>query len=227
MKLQNIGKLVIIGLVAGIMTGCGGGSSIDTYTAIDTITDTSTTPKTIGCQVAVSDGERDITIKAEENIVIGWGCSKANIYDTDGNHIAGNYNDVEPIILSQGDYSVIYDNGRNSTRGDPIGVVYYLSSNIYLENLPLNEKINIPGRTANIHKLNVSQESTYTLKLLDATIVVYDSLLNRTDSFSSRNSTKTESISLVSGTYYVLSSPYTSATYCTDGTSASFSLTKL
>ena len=27
MKLQNIGKLIIIGLIAGIMTGCGGGSS--------------------------------------------------------------------------------------------------------------------------------------------------------------------------------------------------------
>jgi len=131
------------------------------------------------------------------------------------------------LNLKKGTY--IFSYNRNGARTlSATGVLYSFSSKIRLEEVPLNERISIPGNSSNLYKLELTETTPLSLSINNGSISLYNSSLKYIENskFSSRSNHQ-EISTLDRGIYYILSSSYTSFNNCASGSGGSFSITKL
>ncbi len=167
-------SLVLVSSIA-LLSGCGGGGSDSGSSNPPT---TPTPPPRESSIIKSSDPARHINLSNDEIVIVGGGALKTKIYDSAGKAIFTIVNKPASTLLSAGKYTVkaeestmIYDDGQ--------GVIFYLSSNIYLPKLPLDTRITLPKRAAEIFEFNVSEKGIYLISTSRAYAQVYDSSLKR------------------------------------------------
>lgn len=152
------------------------------------------------------------TLNNDENIIIGKGCTYADVYDSDNNKI-GSTNAWEsnsiPSPLSSGNYTAYFSELFGKHVGSK-GILYFKTSGFSIGTLTLNSTVNVPDRTANIYKLTLTETSSFIINTESSVIEVYDSNLNNLGSTSPWASvTLSDPLTLSAGEYYFTSTPYT------------------
>lgn len=192
--------IIASSIVALILVGCGGGSTTTTTDSGNSVT----------YKVATTDGAQHITLNEDENLIVGYGCTYGEIYDGDGTYLGstnatGGEYAYTTISLPLGEYSInlLEEYGTHS---DSEGILYYLSSGINIPNIPINQTIAVPTRSALLYKLNVASTSTFDIGWSGSYVNIYDSNLNYIGTISSwpRGTSLSSPITLNTGTYYVV-----------------------
>ena len=164
------------------------------------------------------------TLDNDENIIIGEGCTYADVYDSDNNEIGSTnawaLNHI-PSPLNKGSYTASFSELFGGHTGSK-GILYFKTSGFGIGVLPLNKVIKVADRTANIYKLTLTEASSFVINTANTTIEVYDSNLHHLGSTSVwANVILPDPLTLTTGEYYFTSSP----SYCTHG--GSFNITQI
>ena len=165
--------ILMTGVTVLAFTACGGGSSSNSGGTNQ--------PPAIPKESPIiksSDAPRHIDIPIGEKVILGGGALITSLYNANGEYIFKSTNKVGSKILTEGSYTLT---ARESTMiyNDGEGMLFYVSSNIGVEDLPLNSTINIPKRAARIYKLNVEYESMYLIETSRLSAYVFNSSLNK------------------------------------------------
>ena len=142
-----------------------------------------------------SDAARHISIPNGEKIIVGGGALNTNIYDSSGSNIFSTTNVIKTTILDIGEYIVKADEST-MIYNDGEGIIFYLTSNIYVEDLALNAQITIPKRSARIYQFNVENEGMYLISSSRTNTYIFNSFLNYIEKSNDGI------VTLTPGTYY-------------------------
>ena len=204
----NIKIISVASTLVILLSACGGGSG-----------DGGVIPpsNTKSYLVSPLDGAKKISLNYNQKIIAGYGCAAAEIYDSTGTKFENNE------TFPKGDYTVVFHElfGRYS---DSKGILYYRSSGILLNSMPVNQSISVPDREAVLFQFILDSDKSFMISQSSVTYAIFDSTLKQVVSnspFSPVYVSSGDSFDLKQGTYYIVGQP----TYCTH--SGSFTFTEL
>lgn len=198
MKNKLYKSMVLVTSVAiTTLSGCGGSSNSDGESP-----DSLSPSDAVGWLLPVDEVTRQITLKEQENVIYGRGCTTQKFYNSTGEFVGGrNFYDGYSLknTLPSGNYTVSVSEIYSDTY-DSNGVLYFLSSGYAVENLIFGQSYEISDISVKLLKFNLNESRTVVSNSYGATVYLYDSELNSV-SFSN-NSPKV----LPAGEYYFLGS---------------------
>lgn len=179
--------------VFSLLHGCGGGGGSDSTANAETST------PALGWRLPVSEVSRDITLKNNENLIYGWGCTTQKFYNSKAEFIGGKdfYGFSLPLPLTAGNYKVTVSELYTDTN-DSDGVLYFLSSGYQVEDLVFNQSYSIGKSSVKLLKFNLSSSRSMAATFSNMALALYDGQLN------TLNISNGTPITLAAGTYYVL-----------------------
>jgi hypothetical protein len=205
-------RVLILGTVIGF-SGCGQSSDDDGSDGAKAPSYQFTSGSTV-----------NFTLQNDENIIIGKGCTYADVYDSNKIKIGSTNawaSTPIPNPLSSGDYTASFSESYTKYTGSK-GILYFKSSGFNIGTLSLNSNISVPDRTANIYQLKLNETSSFIVATNSSVIIVYDSNLNSIGTTNPwGNIILPDPLTLNTGTYYFVSTNYS----CKNG--GSFSVTEI
>ena len=158
-------------LALGFMvSGCGGGGS---GSGNENLSITKNSTGSYDSPVITSDiGVKKIDSNGEY-VIFGGGALDVTIYDEAGDKISYTTNRPMSLYLAKGKYTAsikestnIYDDGQ--------GIIYYKSSKIKIDSLPIDETIDLPVRSSKIYKFTLSDTKDFVISSSRIYIYIYD-----------------------------------------------------
>ena len=156
--------------------------------------------------VSTTNGTGYFIPETDENVIVGFGCTSVRVYDEYANQVDI---DLEGIFQANGGtkYTYVFNDFFRDYSG-AVGILYYKSANYNLSSLPLNKEITTPYVTANIYKLEITEDKFFVISSSNAHFFVFDSNLNKiADNTLLGDYRVGESLTLNQGIYYVVTAP--------------------
>jgi uncharacterized protein YcfL len=159
---------------------------------------------------------QNISLPQSQNVIASGSCTTTKIYDAKGTKYTPNIKPGNnyPIKYSEyslgsAEYKVIFSEYFTKYT-DSTAILFYLSGNFFVNELPLDTTITIPKRSAVLYKLTVNEDNNFLIEQRYANLQLYDASLNHIGSTDPWRQIKSNQIFssehsflLKKGTYYI------------------------
>jgi hypothetical protein len=144
-----------------------------------------------------------LTINQEQNILVGGGALRVDIYDQNNTLIKRTDNKPTSVSLSPNNY-IISVRESTSKYSDSIGVYFNLIENFDVKPLPLGSVVYLKERSAKMYTIHVDNLTKFYVDASRSSVYVYNDSLSEIWMFDSSSTSKDHFLNLDSGDYYVI-----------------------